>query len=118
MSELSKPFALNCVFVDACLPDYWGGHHEPHISVPVYKGMPLIDLKEELTRELCHGCVCGSGDQSIYESEAWHNAALQSIQEVSLINPLAKTCFNDLDASTLAPDNDVCVQAYFIFRSK
>ena len=111
--------ALDCVFVDACLPDYWCGHREPHISIPVYKSMPLTILKIELTRELCHGALCGiAPDNPLYESEAWHNAALDSIQEVTPINPKATTLFNDLDESTLDSDNDTSVYAYFLFRPK
>jgi hypothetical protein len=107
--------SLECAFSSVCLPDYWAGSSLPHISIPVYMGMPVADVKSELTRELTHGCLMGSStDNELYSSNAWHSAALQAIEEVTASEP---TCFNELDESTLDPESEsVC--AYFVFRSK
>lgn len=34
---------LECVHVDTCLPDYWGGHHLAHISVPIYRAHAAVE---------------------------------------------------------------------------
>jgi hypothetical protein len=107
--------SLECAFSDACLPDYWQGSSLPHISVPVYKGMPLKDLKTELATELCTGCLMGSdSDAEVYNSDAWHSAALEAIEEITYSEPM---CFNELDESTLDPESE-SVYAYFVFRAK
>ena len=33
---------------DTCLPDYWSGHHLPHISVPVCRSMTAGELRDAL----------------------------------------------------------------------
>lgn len=53
---------LNCLHADTCLPDYWGGHHLAHISVPVHRGMTPAALRAVLRDELRMGAVCGSDD--------------------------------------------------------
>lgn len=32
---------LECCHADTCLPDYWSGHHLPHVQIAVWRGMTL-----------------------------------------------------------------------------
>lgn len=53
---------LECVHADTCLPDYWGGHHLPHVAVPVWRGMTLPQIKQAIRDEIRDGAVMGSND--------------------------------------------------------
>lgn len=52
------------VHVDTCLPDYWTGHHLPHVQIPVYRGISLKEIKELIRHELRHGYVMGTCDDA------------------------------------------------------
>lgn len=88
---------LECVHADTCLPDYWTGHHLPHISVPVWHGMTLRQLKEDLARELRDGAIAGSADPQITESDAFYRRALAAIRRVRPAKKGVRRLFLDLD---------------------
>ena len=55
---------LDCVHVDTCLPDYWSGHHLPHVQIAVWPGMTLAEIKRSIRSELSQGAVAGSSENA------------------------------------------------------
>lgn len=55
---------LECLHIDTCLPDYWRGHHLPHVQIPVWHGMSMKEIKQSILHELHHGYVMGSTDEA------------------------------------------------------
>lgn len=53
---------LELIHVDTCLPDYWSGHHLPHVMIPAIPGMSGKDIREAIRDELRQGAVMGSDD--------------------------------------------------------
>lgn len=51
---------FECVHADTCLADYWGGHHLPHVQIPVWPGMSLKDIKDAIKDEIRQGAIAGS----------------------------------------------------------
>lgn len=58
----TPPF--DCCHADTCLPDYWSGHHLPHVQISVWPGMSMSDIKREIRRQLWEGAVMGSTDEA------------------------------------------------------
>lgn len=113
------------VHVDTCLSGYWGGHHTAHVSIPVWNGMSLADVKSSILDEIIHGCVCGS-DRTAYllvgfddvdgeeveEVYAAVRKAVDAMQAADGVNP--DHLFNDLDVLDDDEVYDDPVQAYFL----
>ena len=55
---------IEIVHVDTCLPDFWSGHHLPHVQIPVWPGMSLSDIKSAIRSEISQGAIGGSGDDA------------------------------------------------------
>lgn len=56
---------MHCQYVDTCLPDYWSGHHLPHVQIPVTcRRMPFQAIRNAIREELRQGAVMGSGDDA------------------------------------------------------
>lgn len=73
-----KPITkVTAMYADTCLPDYWGGHFLPHISVPVYNGMTLGELKAQLKSEISQDAVAGAYE--VTERDGWYVAAREAI---------------------------------------
>lgn len=108
---------LDCVHADTCLPDYWAGHHLPHIAIPVWPCMTPAQLRDDLARELRDGPILGSADPAITESDAFHRRALAAIRKIKPARKGARKLFSDLDdpADPEAWDSE-SVYAYFCFR--
>lgn len=120
---------VECCHADTCLPDYWSGHHLPHVSVPVWRGMTLKELREAIAGELRHGAVCGS----TYEASLLSRDVIREEEEplagrltelaYRAIEQLAtdkgrsgrQRLFKDLDHTT-DDDYGESVYAYFVFR--
>lgn len=118
---------LQCLHADTCLPDYWGGHHLPHISVPVTREMTIGELREALMEELRWGAVAGSTDDARLLSadiidpkeekraDALTRAAYAAIRrDVRMKKSGARYPFPELEPST-EEDDDYSVYAYFVF---
>ena len=115
---------LECCHADTCLPDYWCGHHLPHVQIPVYRGMTLKDIKDSIRHELSHGYVMGSTDIAFLLSadcvppekeNAADKATRAAFAAVNRIKPARKgqrKFFTDLPEET---DEDSTVYAYFVF---
>jgi len=53
---------MECCHADTCLPDYWTGHHLPHVQIPVWAGMTMAEIKRAIRSEISQGAVMGSDD--------------------------------------------------------
>lgn len=115
----TKKFEL--CHADTCLPDYWAGHHRPHVSISVSKGMKLDAIKSAIKSELAQGCVMGSdhnafllsadfvGAENDAEADEATRAAYEAVELMQPANKRRKNFFNDLRKT------DLDVQAYFVF---
>lgn len=57
---------MNCIHADTCLPDYWGGHHLPHVQIPVTRRkMSLAEIRRAIRAELNDGAVMGGDDETL-----------------------------------------------------
>jgi len=108
-----KKMKFELCHVDTCFPDYWSGHHLPHIQIYPYPGMTLDNIKNQLLSELNCEAVAGSWDYEALQSEEFYEAARLAISELMSNDPDQTTFFNDLDIQ----DDDGCdsVCAYFVF---
>lgn len=94
------------VYAATCLSDYWGGHHLPHISVPVSRDMTAGELRDALRGEVNQGAIAGA-DAPADNDAAAHAAMLDAI---SVLRILCERPF-----AALEDDDDEDVFAFFIF---
>lgn len=112
---------LSCAHVDTCLPDYWGGHSDAHVQIPVHKGMTLKAIKASLHSELDQGFVMGGNpivqDDSGPEGDKWYAAAHAAVNKIKPRVKGQRTFFNDLEEPDEDEQCDVFedVYAYFVF---
>lgn len=104
------------VHADTCLSDYWGGHHLPHVAVPVDGAITIKEVLDGVVSELNQGAVAGSLDWETVESEEFHAACMKAVQECVELNAenLGKAAFPDLE-EVFQEDNDPYVLAFFVF---
>jgi len=111
-------FKLECVHVDTCLPDYWGGHHLAHVQIPVHKGMTLRALKDALHAELNEGAVAGSDDRTLDSSDIsgiWYKRAHAAVNRIKPATKGQRRFFMHLDE---VEDEDYQVYAFFVFEDR
>ena len=107
---------LICAHADTCLPDYWGGHHLPHVAVPAGRDTTFPDLRAAIIDELRAGAVAGANatPEDTYENDEWYDAAIRAVERD--VQPPCRSIeypFHDLDVSD---DGDAeGVYAYFVF---
>lgn len=110
---------------DTCLPDYWGGHHLPHVQIPAFHGMTLDQIRAALISEVAEGAIAGADYDAEKAGAAWDAAAYKAIEakvaELSALNGADHAYFTQLSPAT-HPDwqgegesDDVTVYAYFVF---
>lgn len=116
---------LELVHADTCLPDYWGGHHKAHISINVWPGMTLRDIKESLRNELRWGAIAGNNtcarmlasDFVLPEHEKladqYVRAAHAAINRIKPAKKGQRKFFTDLENQN--EDCDYSIYAYFVF---
>ena len=117
---------MSCVHADTCLPDFWSGHHLPHVSIPVHNGMSFKAVREEIIAELRHGFVMGNSEDAELmrfdlvspdkeaRADALTRAAYAAVnRDVKPAKKGARNAFPDLEPD-LEPDSDE-VYAYFVF---
>lgn len=100
---------------DTCLSDYWGGHHLPHVSVPVDGATTVKKVLEGIRSELNQGAVAGSLGWEVIESEEFHAACMKAVQALAELNAniLNKAAFPDLEIRD--DDCSESVLAFFVF---
>jgi len=107
---------LICAHADTCLPDYWGGHHLPHVAVMVNRHTTFADLRTAIIHELRMGAVAGADatPEDTYENDEWYKAALGTVMcDVQPRDPSVEYPFRDLSSSE--NENSEPVYAYFVF---
>lgn len=81
MTELKLRVGL----ADLCIADFWGGHHLPHVQIPVHKHTTAAEVREMLTHEVAMDAVArlpeGRG-----ESPEWYAAANKAIAELAIFS--------------------------------
>jgi len=116
------------VHADTCLPDYWCGHHLPHLQIPVYRGMTMKAIKDALSYELHTGYVGGTceaarllnpdsvnpGEED--QAERIHKAAQAAINRIAPANKGQRRFFMELEPETDEDEFDESVYAYFVLR--
>lgn len=114
---------LEFVHADTCLPDYWSGHHLPHICIPVYPRMKLREIKSAICNELRTGAVMGSTDDvrllssDFIESkdekraDALTRAAYAAVNRIRGADKGQRIFFTDLEASE---DSEESICAWFV----
>ena len=95
---------LECCHAATCLPDYWGGHHLPHVAIPVWSSMTCHDVQNSIRSELSHGAVAGADFDP--DNDEWFAAARESVEHIEATR---EHPFSDLE-------NYKDVYAYFVFR--
>lgn len=94
---------LECCHADTCLSDYWGGHHLPHVAIPVWSSMTCQDIQNSIRLELSQGAVAGTDFN--WDDDEWFAAAREAVDRIET----REHPFNDLE-------NYEDVYAYFVFR--
>lgn len=100
-------------FYDACLPDYFGGHHKPVLQVPVDGNTTRKELYSSLLSELAQGVI----DYQIDENRLDYDAIRQAIKELIYFKPEWQDddiLFPDLPAYEELESDDSMVYAFFI----
>lgn len=110
---------FECCHADTCLPDYWGGHHRPHVQIMAYPGMSLDDIKEALHHEIDQQAIAGSENVEDKPDE-WYDAIKASVDELEPKNPSQNTFFDFYDrpkSIVEEPEDEFSdsVYAFFVF---
>lgn len=113
LADFAKPTVnkLNAEFAGAMLPDYWGGHHLPHISVEVTAETTVDELIGSLSNELDMGYIRGSDFDPESTNDLWY---AQAHLAISAIRSTHDKPFEDLVPRT-QDDDEPEIQAYFLF---
>lgn len=74
---------LTLCYIDACLPDYFGGTPEPHLSVPVTRHTTEADLRAALHAEISMGAVARLPDPA---PTGWYEAAHEAVDALSILS--------------------------------
>ena len=116
---------LECCHADTCLPDYWRGHHLPHVQILVWHGMSLKELKEAIMCELSQGYVTGATDDAMLLSglstgedeqraDALTKAAYAAVRRMRPARKGQRKFFTELEKEMDEDEGD-CVYAFFVF---
>jgi len=116
---------LECVHADTCLPDYWSGHHLPHVQIAVYPGMTLAEIKRDIRSELSQGAVMGSSENARLlsadmvapgeekQADRLTRAAYAAVNRISPAKKGQRRFFTDIEET--AEDGAESVYAFFVF---
>ena len=108
---MSKQITVS--FYDACLPDYFGGHHRPVLQVPVDGNTTRKGLYSLLLSELAQGVI----DYQIDENRLDYDAIRQAIKDCIYFKPEWQDddiLFPSLDIGEEADNNYESCYAFFI----
>lgn len=80
---MNSELKLRVGLADLCIADFWGGHHLPHVQIPVHKHTTAAEVREMLTYEVAMDAVArlpeGRG-----ETPEWYAAANKAIAELEI----------------------------------
>lgn len=107
-------FKFECIHADTCLPDYWGGHHLPHVSIPVTGPMTLKEIKQALHSEISEGAIAGSTDP-YGMPENWIKALRAAVNRISNRPGFRGKHFKDIP---IGEELDYSCYAYFVFTER
>lgn len=62
---LDQEEEMQCFHVDTCSPDYWRGTNVPYVSIEVWDGMDIEDIKQALITEINTGIVLNGKDEDL-----------------------------------------------------
>lgn len=93
---------LECCHTDTCLSDYWGGHHLPHVVIPLRPNMTCQDVQNSIRSELWQDAV----EDFNPEDDEWFVAACESVDRIEATSEHPFSDIEDVEG--------VC--AYFVFR--
>lgn len=108
---MSKKITVS--FYDACLPDYFGGHHKPVLQVPVDGNTTRKQLYDVLLSELAQGVI----DYQIDENNLDYDAIREAIKDCIYFKPECQDddiLFPDLDKWEESDDDYEPVYAFFV----
>lgn len=121
---------MNCNHVDTCLPDFWSGHHLPHVQIAAYNGMSFQAVRDAICTELRHGAVMGSNDSMRLlaadmvrpdeerQADRLTRAAYAAVnRDVRPTKRGARNAFPELEKQTEDDDCGDTVYAYFVFTT-
>ena len=100
-------------FYDACLPDYFGGHHKPVLQYPVDGSTTRKELYNGLLSELAEGVI----DYQIDENRLDYEAIRQAVKDCIFWNAECDNndiVFPDLEIWDESDDNCDLVYAFFV----
>lgn len=100
-------------FYDACLSDYFGGHHKPVLQVPVDGNTTRKELYSSLLSELAQGVI----DYEIDENRLDYEAICQAIKDCIYFKSEWKDSdilFPGIDKWEESDDNCESCYAFFI----
>jgi hypothetical protein len=99
---------------DTCLSDYFGGHHNPVIQIPIYAPMWLKEIKEALLNELSMTYDHYEHSVETEDFDQWYKAAQTSIKRLTNASGFRGKHFKDIEL----PIDDMAepCYAYFIFN--
>ena len=117
---------LECCHADTCLPDYWSGHHLPHVQITAWPGMSLAQIRAAIRSEISQGAVMGSTDEARLlsadmvaptEERRADMLTQRAYAAVARMKPARKgqrRFFTDIEQTE---DGDSTVYAFFVFRT-
>lgn len=80
---MSSELKLRVGLADVCMVDYWGGHHLPHVQIPVHKHTTADEVRAMLTHEVAMDAVARL-PEDWDESPEWYAAANKAIAELEI----------------------------------
>lgn len=80
---MSSELKLKVGLADLCVADYWGGHHLPHVQIPVHKHTTADEVRAMLTHEVAMDAVARL-PEDWDESPEWYAAARKAIAELEI----------------------------------
>ena len=107
------PKQITVSFYDACLPDYFDGHHKPVLQYPVDGNTTRKQLYNGLLSELAQGVI----DYEIDENRLDYAAIRQAIKECIYFKPEWQDddiLFPSLDKWEESDDNCESCYAFFV----
>lgn len=112
---------LECIHIDTCLPDYFGGHPLAWVCIPIYKTLSLSEIKSAIHSELNQGVIGGNDERTRDDSgetgDAWFYRAHAAVNRIRPSKKGQRRFFSDVGTPN-GDESEECVYAYFFFRDK